>query len=440
MNCMFFLLFVLVFGVLLGFFVSGQVICYWVILVGSEMIILNIQICLGEGIVGSWIGVCDICNGLFGLFSVVNVSDESFQFYLMFIVSVVVLLIQYGVIGGYDFEWVFFCCSVGDVVYEMFFINGDDFYSGYYIGVDMVGNDIGLQDVYWIVWFNVLLCLINVEMGEIIMLIWKECQFFGLDIDLCGFQLVKVKNFVVVCVELYSVLLEVICYYLLMIFLQFYFYIQLVVYIVIKGLGLIVLIVGQVYVGGNWGGWYSNWLGVIGLYCYVILKCYFICVVMMVILYVQFLFIILVEIDSGGVCEVFFEFIFKCQSGMINGIGVGVMVLGICVFSGVLVVSLVLGLVDVSGGLFYLFFDCYGELGIVCGVGICIYCDGMLMMFLVNENFVGGSNVEVIGWYFVIGGVIQVNGGSGGIDLYCEIFCVCLEKFVFGSQFGVMVG
>ena len=86
--------------------------------------------------------------------------------------------------------------------------------------------------------------------------------------------------------------------------------------------------------GGNWGGWYSNWPGAIGLYRYVTLKRYPTCAVMTVTPHVQFPSITLAEIDSGGVREAPFELTFKCQSGMTNGTGAGATALGIRVSSG----------------------------------------------------------------------------------------------------------
>ncbi|UTN74285.1 hypothetical protein NMC42_21510 [Pseudomonas aeruginosa] len=151
---------------LLGLPASGQATCYRVTSVGSETTTSNTQIRPGEGTAGSWTGACDTCNGSLGLPSVVNVSDESFQPYPTLIASAVAPLTQYGATGGYDPERVFFRCSAGDAVYEMFSTNGDDLYSGYYTGADTVGNDIGLQDAYRTAWPNVLLRLTNVETGK----------------------------------------------------------------------------------------------------------------------------------------------------------------------------------------------------------------------------------------------------------------------------------
>ncbi len=113
--------------------------------------------------------------------------------------------------------------------------------------------------------------------------------------------------------------------------------------------------------GGNWGGWYSNWPGAIGLYRYVTLKRYPTCAVMTVTPHVQFPPITLAEIDSGGVREAPFELTFKCQSGMTNGTGAGATALGIRVSSGALTASPALGLVNASGGLSYLLSDRYGS-------------------------------------------------------------------------------
>lgn len=95
-----------------------------------------------------------------------STSATSFQPYPTLIASAVAPLTQYGATGGYDPERVFFRCSAGDAVYEMFSTNGDDLYSGYYTGADTVGNDIGLQDAYRTAWPNVLLRLTNVETGK----------------------------------------------------------------------------------------------------------------------------------------------------------------------------------------------------------------------------------------------------------------------------------
>lgn len=290
-------------GVLLGLPASGQATCYRVTSVGSETTTSNTQIRPGEGTAGSWTGACDTCNGSLGLPSVVNVSDESFQPYPTLIASAVAPLTQYGATGGYDPERVFFRCSAGDAVYEMFSTNGDDLYSGYYTGADTVGNDIGLQDAYRTAWPNVLLRLTNVETGETITPIWKERQLSGLDIDSRGFQLVKAKNLAAVRAELYSAPLEAIRYYSPTILSQPYSYTQPAAYIAIKGPGLTAPTVGQAHVGGNWGGWYSNWPGAIGLYRYVTLKRYPTCAVMTVTPHVQFPPITLAEIDSGGVRE-----------------------------------------------------------------------------------------------------------------------------------------
>lgn len=213
-------------GVLLGLPASGQATCYRVTSVGSETTTSNTQIRPGEGTAGSWTGACDTCNGSLGLPSVVNVSDESFQPYPTLIASAVAPLTQYGATGGYDPERVFFRCSAGDAVYEMFSTNGDDLYSGYYTGADTVGNDIGLQDAYRTAWPNVLLRLTNVETGETITPIWKERQLSGLDIDSRGFQLVKAKNLAAVRAELYSAPLEAIRYYSPTILSQPYSYTQ----------------------------------------------------------------------------------------------------------------------------------------------------------------------------------------------------------------------
>lgn len=354
-------------GVLLGLPASGQATCYRVTSVGSETTTSNTQIRPGEGTAGSWTGACDTCNGSLGLPSVVNVSDESFQPYPTLIASAVAPLTQYGATGGYDPERVFFRCSAGDAVYEMFSTNGDDLYSGYYTGADTVGNDIGLQDAYRTAWPNVLLRLTNVETGETITPIWKERQLSGLDIDSRGFQLVKAKNLAAVRAELYSAPLEATRYYSPTILSQPYSYTQPAAYIAIKGPGLTAPTVGQAHVGGNWGGWYSNWPGAIGLYRYVTLKRYPTCAVMTVTPHVQFPPITLAEIDSGGVREAPFELTFKCQSGMTNGTGAGATALGIRVSSGALAASPALGLVNASGGLSYLLSDRYGEPGMPVG-------------------------------------------------------------------------
>ena len=112
--------------------------------------------------------------------------------------------------------------------------------------------------------------------------------------------------------------------------------------------------------GGNWGGWYSNWPGAIGLYRYVTLKRYPTCAVMTVTPHVQFPPITLAEIDSGGVREAPFELTFKRQSGMTNGTGAGATALGIRV-QRALAASPALGLVNASGGLSYLLSDRYGS-------------------------------------------------------------------------------
>ncbi|ELK4896481.1 fimbrial protein [Pseudomonas aeruginosa] len=440
MNHMILLSSALALGVSLGFPASAQATCYRVTSVGSETTTSTTQIRPGEGTAGSWTGACDTCNGSLGLPSVVNVSDESFQPYPTLIASAVAPLTQYGATGGYDPERVFFRCSAGDAVYEMFSTNGDDLYSGYYTGADTVGNDIGLQDAYRTAWPNVLLRLTNVETGETITPIWKERQLSGLDIDSRGFQLVKAKNLAVVRAELYSAPLEAIRYYSPTILSQPYSYTQPAAYIAIKGPGLTAPTVGQAHVGGNWGGWYSNWPGAIGLYRYVTLKRYPTCAVMTVTPHVQFPPITLAEIDSGGVREAPFELTFKCQSGMTNGTGAGATALGIRVSSGALAASPALGLVNASGGLSYLLSDRYGEPGIARGVGIRIYRDGTPMTLLANENSAGGSNAEATGWYPAIGGATQANGGSGGIDLYRETFRARLEKLALGSQPGVTAG
>ena len=112
--------------------------------------------------------------------------------------------------------------------------------------------------------------------------------------------------------------------------------------------------------GGNWGGWYSNWPGAIGLYRYVTLKRYPTCAVMTVTPHVQFPPITLAEIDSGGVREAPFELTFAPERhdqrhrGRRHGAGHPRV-------QRALAASPALGLVNASGGLSYLLSDRYGS-------------------------------------------------------------------------------
>ncbi|MDF5983259.1 fimbrial protein [Pseudomonas aeruginosa] len=299
-------------------------------------------------------------------------------------------LTQYGATGGYDPERVFFRCSAGDAVYEMFSTNGDDLYSGYYTGADTVGNDIGLQDAYRTAWPNVLLRLTNVETGN------HHADLEGAPALRAGHRLARLpagqgeeprsgtRRAVQRAAGGDPLLLADDP-------LAALFYTQPAAYIAIKGPGLTAPTVGQAHVGGNWGGWYSNWPGAIGLYRYVTLKRYPTCAVMTVTPHVQFPPITLAEIDSGGVREAPFELTFKCQSGMTNGTGAGATALGIRVSSrspggqpgagpGQRQWRTVLPALRPLRGA-----------GHCRGVGIRIYRDSTPMTLLANENSAGGS-------------------------------------------------
>lgn len=165
--------------------------CYRVDSVGSATTTSNSAIRPGDGTARTWDGACTgSCNGSMGLPSVINVSDPSFLPYPTLIASAVAPFTQYGSNTGYDPEQVFFRCAPGDAVYEMFSLNGDDLYSGWYQGGDSVGNSIGLQSAYRTAWPNVLLRLTHMATGQYFTDVWRERLLTGLDIDSRGYRLV----------------------------------------------------------------------------------------------------------------------------------------------------------------------------------------------------------------------------------------------------------
>lgn len=407
--------------------------CYKVTAVGSATTSSNTQIRPGEGTAGSWAGACDTCNGPLGLPSVINVTDASFQPDGTLIASTVAPLTQYGVTGGYDPERVFFRCTAGDEVYEMFSTNGDDLYSGWYQGGDSVGNSIGLPAAYRTAWPNVLLRLTHVETGQYFTDVWRERRLTGLDMDSRGFQLVKAKNLSAVRAELFRAPLESTRYYSATISSQKYLYTQPAGYIAIKGPGLSYPNVGQTHYG-NWSGWYTNWPGAISLYNFVTLKRYPTCAITNVTPHVVFPSISIGEINAGANREMPFEVAFKCQTGVINSTAANGTALGIKVSAGALAASSGLGLVNASGGLSYLVSDRYGEPGMAQGVGIRLLRNGSTMNLLANEDSANGSNAEARGWYPVIGNASNKTGEVGGISQYSETFRARLEKLSLGSM------
>lgn len=419
---------------------SAWATCYKVTAVGSATTTSNTQIRPGEGNAGSWSGSLDTSNGSLGLPSVINVSDSSFQPDGTLIASSVAPLTQYGTTAGYDPEKVFFRCTAGDEVYEMFSTNADDLYSGYYNGGDTVGNSIGLQAAYRTAWPNVLLRLTHVETGQYFTDIWRERLLTGLDTDSRGFQLVKAKNLSAVRAELFSAPLESTQGYSPNTKSQLYGRTQPAGYIAIKGPGLSYPRVGETHYA-NYSGWYGNWPASIGLYGDVTLKRYPTCAVTNVTPHVVFPSISIGEINAGASREMPFQVDFKCQTGVLSSTtpstsqsGTSGTALGIKVSAGALAASSGLGLVNANGGLSYLVSDRYGEPGMAQGVGIRLLRNGSAMNLLANENSANGSNAEAIGWYPVIGSASNKTGEVSGISQYSETFRARLEKLSLGSM------
>jgi len=419
---------------------SAWATCYKVIGVGTATTTLTYQIRPGEGTAADWGGGCDTCNGPLGLPSVINVSDASFQPDGSLIASSVAPLTQYGAAAGYDPERVFFRCTAGDAVYEMFSTNGDDLYSGWTNGGDSVGNSIGLTAAYRTAWPNVLLRLTHVETGQYFTPIWRERQLTGLDLDSRGFQLVKAKNLSAVRSELFRAPKDpTYNYYSSTIASQAYLYTQPAAYIAIKGPGLAYPRVGEAH-NGNYDGWHYNWPAAIGLYGDVTLKRYPTCAVISVTPNVVFQSISIGEINAGASREMPFQVDFKCQSGVTNSTAVNGTALGIKVSAGALAASSGLGLVNANGGLSYLVSDRYGQPGMARGVGIRLLRNGSAMNLLASEDSANGSNAEARGWYPVIGSASNNTGTANGIAQYSETFRARLEKLSLGSMPAVTAG
>ncbi|MBJ9977671.1 fimbrial protein [Pseudomonas sp. S75] len=415
--------------------------CYRVTAVGSATTTDLAAIRPGEGTARAWPGACTgACNGSMGLPSVINVSDPSFMPYPALIASSVTPFTQYGAAGGYDPEQVLFRCAASDPVYEMFSLNGDDPYSGWFQGGDSVGNGIGLQAAYRTAWPNVLLRLTHMETGQYFTDVWRERLLTGLDIDSRGYQLVKAKNLSAVRAELFSAPIDpTYSYYSATTPSQIYGYPEPSGYIAIKGPGLSYPTVGQTHYG-NWAGWYANWPGSLSLFNKVTLKRFPTCAVTTVTPYVVFPSMSLNEVNAGGSRELPFQVSLRCQSGAVNGTGVNATALGIKVSSGALAASSALGLLNAQGGLSYLVSDRYGQPGMAEGVGIRLLRDGSPMTLLANEDSANGSAAQARGWYPVIGTGADQTASASGIVHYTETFRARLEKLRSGTQPTVTAG
>ncbi|WP_296269258.1 fimbrial protein [Pseudomonas sp. UBA6562] len=427
--------------ILLPFGHEAWATCYRVTTVGSATTTDLAAIRPGEGTATAWPGACTgACNGSMGLPSVVNVSDPSFLPYPSLIASAVTPFTQYGTAGGYDPEQVLFRCAANDPVYEMYSLNGDDLYSGWFQGGDSVGTSVGLQAAYRTAWPNVLLRLTHMETGQYFTDVWRERLLTGLDIDSRGYQLVKAKNLSAVRAELFSAPVDpTYNYYSTATPSQIYGYPEPAGYIAIKGPGLSYPTVGQTHYG-NWAGWYANWPGSLALFNKVTLKRFPTCAVTTVTPYVVFPSMSLNEANAGGSRELPFQVSFKCQSGVTNGTAVNGTGLGIKVSTGALAASSALGLLNAQGGLSYLVSDRYGQPGMAEGVGIRLLRDGSPMTLLANEDSANGSAAQARGWYPAIGASANQTANVSGIAYYTETFRARLEKLKVGTQPAVTPG
>ncbi|MDZ5604555.1 fimbrial protein [Pseudomonas sp. RP23018S] len=409
--------------------------CYRVTYVGSATTTANDAIRPGEGTARAWDGACTgACNGSLGLPSVINVSDPSFQPYPTLIASAVTPFTQYGSAAGYDPEQVLYRCAAADPVYEMFSLNGDDLYSGWFQGGDSVGKSIGLQAAYRTAWPNVLLRLTHIETGQYLTDVWRERLLTGLDTDSRGFRLVKAKNLSAVRAELFSAPIDpTYNYYSANTPSQLYSYPEPAGYIAIKGPGLSYPNVGQTHYG-NWAGWYASWPGSMALYNKVTLKRYPTCAVTTVTPQVVFATLSVNQINAGDSVELPFQVGFRCQTGVINSTAANGTALGIKVSAGALAASASLGLVNAQGGLSYLLSDRYGQPGVAQGVGIRLLRDGSPMTLLANEDSANGSNAPQRGWYPAIAGSTLSIGSAEGVTHYTETFRARLEKLTLGTQ------
>ncbi|PZU29343.1 MAG: fimbrial protein [Stenotrophomonas sp.] len=414
--------------------------CYKVESVGTATTTAQTAIRPGEGSAAVWGGACDTCNGSLGLPSVINVSDPSFQPYPTLIASAVAPITQYGSTGGYDPERVFFRCAPGDAVYEMFSLNGDNLYSGWYNGGDALGNSIGLQSAYRTAWRNVLLRLTHMETGQYFTDVWAERLLQGLDVDSRGYRLVKAKNLSAVRSELFSAPLESTFYYAITSS-QRYLYTQPAGYVAIKGPGLVYPDVGKTHYA-NYSGWHYNWPGAIGLYNAVTLKRYPTCAVLNVTPQVVFPRVSINELNEGVTHEVPFQVSFKCQSGFNNSTANNGTALGIKVSAGAAAAASSLGLANANGGVSYLVSDRYNEAGMAKGVGIRLLRNGQVMNLLTNENSAGGvaANAQAQGWYPAVGGATQATGTTDGVTQYNETFTARIEKLSEGTRPQVTAG